>query len=400
MFAQQKAARYRDRQVVCERAHEKPAVWKRVSQHTVCLLLLLVSLLDSTHVLANTWTRRMTSGSRPTERSTPAVAALRKSVYVFGGVKDDFSTFQNTFYNDLYRFDTSTDTWFLLSPKGSLPPARAFAASVAAEDRGLVFLFGGANYNPTFSNFTAYNDLWVYNVAKNTWKQLQPVNTGPVGRSRPNLWIVGDRLYLFGGITASFNTLNDLWVYDQKTNAWTELVPNGTPSAPPPRHEALSGTQPRRDKLTVYGGETIDATGNFQAPLNDTWEFDLRTNTWTEVTPTETFNINPARNYGSAAVIGNALYLHGGDLPGGERGCGSPFLQNPTEELWRFDLVKRVWTQVQPDGDPLVRLKRTNAAKVGNQMYIFAGYDFQCSGGNGPGQIWNLDVYSYDTKKN
>ncbi|MBD2776491.1 kelch repeat-containing protein [Iningainema tapete] len=81
--------------------------------------------------------RRITSRSRPTERSTPAVAALRESVYVFGGVKDDFSTFQNTFYNDLYRFDTSTDTWFLLSPKGSLPPARAFAASVAAEDRAL-----------------------------------------------------------------------------------------------------------------------------------------------------------------------------------------------------------------------------------------------------------------------
>ncbi len=109
-------------------------------------------------------------------------------------------------------------------------------------------------------------------------------------------------------------------------------MPNGTPGTPPPRHEALSGTQPRWNKLTVYGG--------------------------------------------------------------------SPFQQNPTEELWRFDLVKRVWTQVQPDGDPLVRLKRTNAAKVGNQMYIFAGYDFQCSGGTGAGQIWNLDVYSYDPHKN
>lgn len=402
MFLFTHISRHHNPSAVCEKGKipsGKPVLKVMSRVCTTGLLLLFVSLLSASRAEANTWTKRMTSGTRPTERSTPAVAAINKSVYVFGGVKDDFGSFQNTFYNDLYRFDTSTDTWYKLSPQGSLPPARAFAASVGVEQRGLMFLFGGANYDPTFSNFIAYDDLWVYSVAKNTWKQLHPVNQGPVGRSRPNLWLVGNRLYLFGGITASFKTLNDLWVYELRTNAWTQVIPNGEKGAPPPRHEAQAGTKPRLGKLTLYGGETIDAKGNFQT-LSDTWEFELNTNTWTQVTPIDAFNIAPPRNYGAAAVIGKALYLQGGDLPGGELGCGSPFAQNPTEELWRFDLVKHAWTQVKPDGDPPTRLKRTNSAKVGNQMYIFAGYDFQCSGGTGVGQIWNLDVYSYDPDGN
>ncbi|GAA6616178.1 Kelch repeat-containing protein [Scytonema sp. NUACC26] len=394
MFARDfQAAKYRNQQVVCGRKKVRGTLM----MGKMSLLVLLILLLDASYALANTWTRRVTSGERPKERSTPAVATLHKSIYLFGGVKDDFSNFQNTFYNDLYRFNTSNDTWNLLTPQGILPPPRAFAASVGVEHRGLIFLFGGANYSPTFSNFITYDDLWVYNVAANTWKQLHPVNSRPVGRSRPNLWVVGDRLYLFGGFTASSTTLNDLWVYDIRTNTWTEIIPNGT--LPPARHEAQAGDRVQKGKLTVYGGETIDSTGNFQT-LNDTWEFDLRTNTWKEVTPIDALNITPARNYGSATVINNNLFLHGGDLPGGETGCGSPFPQNPTEELWRFDLVKRIWTQVQPDGDPLVRLKRTNAAKVGNRMYIFGGYDFQCSNQTGLGQIWNLDVYSYEPFKN
>jgi len=44
-------------------------------------------------------------------------------------------------------------------------------------------------------------------------------------------------------------------------------------------------------------------------------------------------NIEPPRNYGAAAVVGTALYLHGGDVPGGQAGCGPPLPQNPTDQL-------------------------------------------------------------------
>jgi N-acetylneuraminic acid mutarotase len=343
-----------------------------------------------------TWLKLTTSGPRPSERSTPAVAALGTSVYVFGGVKDDFSTQINTFYNDLHRFDTLTNTWLALSPAGALPPARAFAASVGHERSRRMLVFGGAIYGPFFVGFTAYDDLWAYSVDQNAWSQIHPLNPGPVGRSRPTAWIVDGKMYIFGGVTSTFTTLNDLWVYNLNTNTWTQLIPNGAPGSPPPRHEAQAGTVPARGRLTLYGGEGIDPMSGGFVTLDDTWEFDLNTNTWSEVTPAPQNNIQPPRNYGAAAVIEGNLYLQGGDVPGGSSGCGAPFPQNPTEELWRFDLVQHVWTRLFPAGDPLVALKRHNAAVVGSRMYIFSGWDFQCEGGVGPGQVWNLDVYRYE----
>ena len=105
-------------------------------------------------------------------------------------------------------------------------------------------------------------------------------------------------------------------------------------------------------------------------------------------------NIDPARNYGATAVLGGALLLAGGDMPGGSSGCGSPFEQNPTRELWRFDLHRRAWQQLAPGGDVLPRLKRVAGAQVGGQMYVFSGFDFVCENGVG-GQVWNTDVYRY-----
>ncbi|MDQ3915671.1 MAG: galactose oxidase [Actinomycetota bacterium] len=340
------------------------------------------------------WRKLVAVGPHPSERSAPAVASLGASVYVFGGVKDDFSTQTNTFYNDLHRFATDTNTWELLSPTGGPPPARAFASAAAHEASGRILIFGGGSFGPLFVDFVAFDDLWAYSVTDNTWTQLHPANEGPEARSGTSAWLIGNRMYIFGGVTApAFETLNDLWVYNLETNRWTELTANGAASSPPPRHVAQAGKRPVQGKLVLYGGESSLASG-FRT-LADTWQFDLGTNAWQDITPSAGSNIDPHRNYGAAGVIGNDMYLHGGDLPGGSMGCGAPFPQNPTEELWRFDVSRRVWTRLSPGGDPLVRLKRHAAAVVADRMYVFLGWDFKCEG-TGPGQIWNLDVYSFD----
>ena len=52
------------------------------------------------------WTKLLTSGHIP---SVPAVATLGRSIYLFAGVRDDFATFQNTFFDDLHPFYTKTN---------------------------------------------------------------------------------------------------------------------------------------------------------------------------------------------------------------------------------------------------------------------------------------------------
>src|SRR5262245_26886231 len=342
-----------------------------------------------------TWTRLVTTGTAPSERSTPAAAAIGHRIYVFGGGRDDDINGDVAIYDDLHRFDTVTNHWDVLTPSGPIPPPRVFAASVADRESRRMLVFGGAFFGPFFSDFTAYSDLWAYGVDDNAWTELVPVNAGPSARSRPSAWIVEDKLYIFGGVNSFFQVLNDLWVYDLEANAWTNLIPNGAAGSPPRRHEAAAGmTRARGGHLVIYGGESIDQAFQFSV-LGDTWEYALASGTWSDVTPAPADNIAPPRNYNTAVTIGQRMYLHGGDTPSGID-CGAPFPQHPTDQLWRFDLRDRVWEQQFPGGDPLVRLKRTNSARVGDAMYVFAGFDFVCEDPVTPHQIWNHDVFRFE----
>jgi N-acetylneuraminic acid mutarotase len=336
---------------------------------------------------AQTWRKLATSGVGPGERSSPAVVSLGSSIFLFGGVRDDFSAASDVFLDDLYRFDTRTNQWEAIVVSGARPPARAFAGAVAHRGRGWMAVVGGAHYGPFFSDFIGFDDLWAFDPAARAWHQILPKNRGPIGRSAPSVWIEGDRLYVFGGVTSDFATLNDLWSYDFRSNRWKQLSPNGAPAAPPSRHEAMAGERPIDGRLLLYGGEHFDPATGFSI-LNDVWEYDLSCGRWREVKPAP--DVSPPRNYAATAEIGGQLYLQGGDMPGGSEGCGAPFPQNPVSEVWRFQPKGRRWQPLAPAGDSPTRLKRHKAAVVDKRMYVVSGWDFQCPG---PGQIWNLDVF-------
>jgi N-acetylneuraminic acid mutarotase len=316
------------------------------------------------------------------------VGALGKQVYLFSGVFDSLVAGSDTFYNDLYRFDTKSDRWTRLSPPGPVPPARAYAASASHPDSNRFFVFGGAFYSqPDFSDFTVFDDLWAYSARGNAWTQIHASNAGPGGRSRPAAWMVGNQLYLFGGINAYFATMNDLWVYDLDSNTWSELIPDGAAGSPPSRHEAMSGARVQGDKLVIYGGETLGEFG-FET-LVDTWEYSLADNTWENVTPAAPFNVDPPRNLAGAGMLRGRLYLHGGDMPGGTQCCGSPFPQNVSNDLWKFECGK--WLEVTCGGETAPYLKRHRGVEVGDELFLFSGYDFT----DPAGQVWNQTVYSF-----
>lgn len=362
-------------------------LWRRLA------IGVLSGVLACSAMAHGTWSKLTTSGPAMSVRSAPAAAAIGPNVYLFGGVFDDFRATEFAFFNDLHRFDTRTNAWVQLAPVGALPPARAFAAGVAVAHRHLMLVFGGATYPADNSSVVTYDDLWAYDVRRNEWEQLRAKNPGPTGRVRPSMWQMGDRTYVFGGLDASFRALNDLWAFDLTTRRWTLLIPDGAAGSPPARVEAYAGADAVLGKLTVFGGEA-GADAGF-ALLGDTWQFDLLTSTWSNVTPPAAANITSARYAGAAAQIGPSLYVQGGDLPGGASGCGSPFPHNVTSELWHYSLLRRIWEQIVPAGDALPRLKRTVAATVGTRMYVFGGFDFACTDGVG-GQVWNDRVYSYD----
>ncbi|STX27975.1 N-acetylneuraminic acid mutarotase [Legionella beliardensis] len=354
--------------------------YNKMILHFIVASLILASF--NTHAI--TVTKLATSGQHPTARDAAAITTLGEDIYLFGGVKDDFASKVNHFYNDLYRFNVKTNTWEKLSPAGDTPSPRGYATAVADEKSGTLYVFGGAYYCKNFANMTMYNDLFAYSVKKNNWTRLHPLNSPPP-RAQPMMWLMNDKLYIYGGANAKWEILPNMWEYSLTANQWHQVVfQQPQTNIPEPIQEPVGGLVAGNQKLLTY-----DDKG--------TWEFDVETKQWENIIPSQTNNRSlPQVAYANAAMIGNYLYLQGGDLQSsGSTKCGSPYPQNPTNSLWRFDISKRAWSQItKVKGGPLPRIKWSSSVAVKNNMYIFLGYDFQCNDkGNGPGQLWNMSDY-------
>ncbi|MFH2007380.1 MAG: kelch repeat-containing protein [bacterium] len=83
-------------------------------------------------------------------------------------------------------------------------------------------------------------------------------------------------LYVFGGKQGS-QVRGDLWQYDLRAEAWTQLDDGTDPSGPGPREQARMLHERRYDRLWITGGR--DATG-FKPPT--IWGFSASQNLWEE----------------------------------------------------------------------------------------------------------------------
>src|SRR4030095_2128834 len=131
---------------------------------------------------------------------------------------------------------------------------------------GRVFVFGGSTWDPWGAESQPLDDLWAYSVTSNRWARLTSTTAGPSARSGATMWVVGERLYVFGGVDATFATQNELWVYDLRRSTWS-LAP-ATGALPPPRHVAQAGAVAHLGRLTIYGGGSHTDVGVIERRQN------------------------------------------------------------------------------------------------------------------------------------
>jgi hypothetical protein len=81
------------------------------------------------------------------------------------------------------------------------------------------------------------------------------------------------KVVLFGGATDT-QYLNDIWEFDVATKTWTNVTPTSGPM-PTPRGWPAMAYDPVRRKIVMHGG----VTAPFQHP-GDTWEWDTVTRSW------------------------------------------------------------------------------------------------------------------------
>ncbi len=221
--------------------------------------------------------------------------------------------------------------WRQLSPAVAPPPRLAAEGLVYDSGSDRTILFGG------FTNErTVLGDTWVLHLDDGNWENMDP-SVAPPARSDPGLAYdaQSDRVVLFGGITnedGPWVQFNDTWAYDVDSNTWENLEPASSPTI---RHGHQMVYASGSDRIIMVGGHT----GRLAAAifLGDTWAYDLDTNTWTEMAPIpgNTANFH-GMTYDSES---DQVVLFGGD--GTTRG-----------ETWAYDHGANAWMNMNPPVSP------------------------------------------------
>lgn len=302
-----------------------------------------------------------TDGPMATARYAHGYDPVRDRFLIHGGRFRDGTSGNYTLRNGLWAFDFATETWSLLSQDG--PSKRAIHAGAVAGDRFVVF--GGTGSTDGLSYVPLYSDVWVYDLAANTWTEL-PTTGGPGGRVFHAMTSDGgDELYVYAGgdENAFFGPFyRELWMLDLTDGSWTMLDDASAFKAPDGRiwpdlmYDEVSG------QLVMWAGHDDQAMGNTNQLY--TWSFDGTG--WDKVRMGDSLDAGsngfcdfpadfvavdanaPERRYGAAsAMTGDGTLL----TFGGKTDCGI------INDLWRFDLATAGWERLlrATDGESCVR---------------------------------------------
>lgn len=345
------------------------------------------------------WRLENTTGEKPSARGGGKWVPVGKQLVLFGGFRECFDKTKcdHTYFDDLYMFDVATKRWEKKKPvskAGALPGKRSFPGATTYKKKSTALFFGGAQYNATTTSVRVYDDLWEYDPGTDTFAQRTYANQGPGARLGAEIVIEGDTLYLFGGYDNRFKAHNDLWSFDLLKNTWSQLKKDDDPRSPSKRYIFRFELDDRNKEVYIFGGNYRE-TKTIQR--NDTWKYNIPTNTFAEVVSEQATNIT-GRTHGAGALHDDLLVIALGDIPNG--GCFTnqdSEHQNPTQEVWCLKLWGRrpasLWRPVNIGSGP-PPLKRLFYARVGDRLYVTHGFNYECDKPDAEGALYNLNTYS------
>ena len=280
------------------------------------------------------------------------------TAYLFGGRAGA------TAFDDLWAYDLAAGTWREIEVAGPRPAARfGHEAAWTSLKDGLVMTLGQAGS-------TFFGDIWQFDPGTSTWRELPSEGRTPLPRYGSCSGIASDgRLWISHGFTEDGSRFSDTRAYDFEAEAWV----SETPSAGAPKERCLHVCWWTQDgAFTLYGGQTTGVPA-----LGDLWSLvpgqDGAENTWRQLAEPGAV----ARHLPAVAQRGPLTYLVGGrDLH-----------RAPLDDTWVVDDRNAgTFMRVQTGGGPPAR---SGAALVHDEerdrMLLFGGI-----GEGALGDLWAL----------
>uniref|UniRef100_A0A6B2L646 BTB domain-containing protein n=1 Tax=Arcella intermedia TaxID=1963864 RepID=A0A6B2L646_9EUKA len=106
-----------------------------------------------------------------------------------------------------------------------------------------------------------YNDLWLYNIKDNVWKEVVVNGKGPSGRYGFAAFLNHNQLIIFGGFDGKAEVFNDMWSINLKseTPQWREIVSSQYKKEFVGRYHHTINILPDGG-IIVFGGRNKDQT--------------------------------------------------------------------------------------------------------------------------------------------
>ncbi|MEW6072759.1 MAG: kelch repeat-containing protein [Planctomycetota bacterium] len=300
---------------------------------------------------ALTWTpgdwERIEADSAPLPRTTHATAFLGDHrIFLFGG--ETLDTHVNVMANtaDTWIFRTDEETWRRVAT--TLAPApRCHQTMAYSPDHDVVLCFGGLR-NTHGLETIVHGDTWLYHVAEERWEERRP--GGVAMRPECNQAMVyypPRRVFLLlqGPRMAEYSPDADAWT----ARPWPRIVAaDGSPARYAPGGCVITGYDPGRDQLVLFGGEKrVGEDGDrVRWAFSDTTAiFDLATNTLTVLDLDRAPSPRVRAGFAHDPRRDRFVLFGGVQDEQSERQC----------DLWVFDPAVRRWTQLAAANLPTPR---------------------------------------------
>ncbi|MFX1367773.1 MAG: Kelch repeat-containing protein [Promethearchaeota archaeon] len=280
-------------------------------------------------------------------------------VVIFGG-----TTLEGGIHSlgDTWMYDYAANTWTEIVSTPS-PPARSNLAMVYCNETEEIILFSGQGIA----------DTWSFDVQSQTWSEVSSSTNPGIHHSHGMAYDPRENVViLFGGFGADGMERNDTWKFDCDTREWTELFPETAPLA---RYGHVMVYDESINQIVLTNGNTA-----YQGHQDDTWTYNVVTNTWTEIITTGSpWALKwPSMTYDS---VSQKCILFGGQIG-----------DTAIDHTLSYDAQSTTWSNLYPTESPPARICSGFAFDSVNEVSIlFGGWLVE------GGQLGDAWAYTFDT---
>lgn len=249
--------------------------------------------------LAASW-RQIVPRLAPCSRSSHKLSAISGKAYLFGGE----ATARHAIDSAVHVLDG--DSWTKLEISGSEPPPRVGHAQCSVRDNSMLLFGGRTDVSMGEGNL---DDTWLFDAGSGAWTQLDLRGEAPSPRSFHCATAAGDKVYIFGGCGAD-GRLADLYELDLASRRWTAMPPS--PDLPGRGGATFEASADGRS-LWVCAGFAGEET-------NDLLRFDISTRQWERAPSGWLRPRSVSASFSLAHPSGPALLLFGGEVSPSDKG--------------------------------------------------------------------------------